>query len=211
MESKDKQLGESEEWEGAYLQTRRNMGLRKRRLAFFDWPANDAHILDLGAGDGLDRQALMDDGFSRVTCIDISPRLLVLFSGLRTVADAHKLPFETGSIDGILANSVLHHFDPPRALEEIARVLRPGGRLYYMEPRPCFARSTLDWLTLSFEPGQAINYFRARRVSLMEEMDVYSHWLDIYPQVPGWLSDYGMTLDKKRHTVVGVLAQWRKE
>lgn len=211
MESSGKALGESKEWEGAYLKTRRNMRVRKQRLAYFDWPERDAHILDLGAGDGLDRQALQEEGFSFVTCIDISPRLLVLFEGSRTVADAHKLPFATGSIDAVLANSVLHHFDPPVALQEIARVLKPGGKLYFMEPRPCFARSVLDWLTLSCAPAQLLPYFRARRVSLLEEIEVNTHWLNVYPQVDGWLRSYGMSLDKQRLVTVGVLAQWSKQ
>jgi SAM-dependent methyltransferase len=47
------------------------------------------------------------------------------------VADAQALPFADRSFDVAIANHVLYHVpDRPRALAELARVLRPGGRLY---------------------------------------------------------------------------------
>lgn len=204
-------LGESEEWEQAYVKTRRNMGQRRRRLDFFDWPGPDGRIVDLGAGDGLDRKALAERGYDKVTCVDISPRLLRSVEGSRLVADAHVLPFPTGSVDAILANSVLHHFDPPVALAEIARVLRPGGKLCFMEPRPCLPRKVVDWVTLRSGIDRVVPFFDARKRSLSEEMDVYSHWLDVYPQVAGWLSEAGMAREKERLTMFGVLSQWHKQ
>jgi SAM-dependent methyltransferase len=45
------------------------------------------------------------------------------------VADVQELPFADSSFDGVIANHMLFHVDDrPRALAEIARVLRPGGR-----------------------------------------------------------------------------------
>lgn len=46
------------------------------------------------------------------------------------VADVQNLPFADGSFDVVVANFMLYHApDPPVAVQEIARVLRPGGRL----------------------------------------------------------------------------------
>ncbi|MBN2006976.1 MAG: methyltransferase domain-containing protein [Anaerolineae bacterium] len=46
-------------------------------------------------------------------------------------ADAQELPFETGTFDAVLANHMLYHVpDRPRALAEIRRVLKPGGRFF---------------------------------------------------------------------------------
>lgn len=50
-------------------------------------------------------------------------------------ADAHNLPFKSEVFDSATAFEVLHHFenlDP--ALEEIYRVLKPGGYLFTFEP-----------------------------------------------------------------------------
>jgi SAM-dependent methyltransferase len=53
--------------------------------------------------------------------------------GLRgVVADVRSLPYPSESLDAVLSNSTLDHFDDPEdidvALAEIARVLVPGGR-----------------------------------------------------------------------------------
>jgi len=201
---------ESEEWEAAYQLTRRSLGRRRRRLGWFDWPEGPVRALDLAAGDGLDMELLGERCDGLVIGLDISARLLASARGARVCSDAHRQPFPDDSLDVVVANSVLHHLDPPVAFREIGRVLRPGGRLLLMEPRPCGARSLLDWITFSFPPGQLLPLFRARRIGLLEEIDVYSHWLEVYDQVPGWLADSGFRLEKERHTRVGWLAQWRR-
>ena len=44
------------------------------------------------------------------------------------LVDAHVLPFPDDSFDGVLSLAVLEHLrDPYRAVQEVARVLRPGG------------------------------------------------------------------------------------
>jgi SAM-dependent methyltransferase len=48
--------------------------------------------------------------------------------------DAHSLPFEENSFDAVYCRYVLEHLsDPPRALSEMRRVLRPGGRVFVLE------------------------------------------------------------------------------
>lgn len=47
------------------------------------------------------------------------------------LVDAQSIPFRDQSLDGIVANHMLYHVpDAARALSEIRRALRPGGRLY---------------------------------------------------------------------------------
>jgi SAM-dependent methyltransferase len=51
--------------------------------------------------------------------------------------EIEKLPIETGSIDVALLSQALHHAaEPTRALDEAARILKPGGRLLILDLRP---------------------------------------------------------------------------
>lgn len=51
------------------------------------------------------------------------------------LADAHKLPFLDATWDAVVCAEILEHVaEPATALSEIARVLRPGGRLYACAP-----------------------------------------------------------------------------
>ncbi len=49
--------------------------------------------------------------------------------------DARELPFRTNSLDWVSSSHIIEHFtDPERHVAEIARVLRPGGRLVVLTP-----------------------------------------------------------------------------
>lgn len=51
------------------------------------------------------------------------------------VVDAHDMPFPDDEFDAVVGLDVVHHFrHPAKALSEIARILRPGGRLILVEP-----------------------------------------------------------------------------
>jgi SAM-dependent methyltransferase len=58
-------------------------------------------------------------------CLDIRRR-----PGAAIVGDAHWLPFADECLDMILSTEVLEHtLEPQRIVDEIRRVLRPGGRV----------------------------------------------------------------------------------
>lgn len=101
--------------------------------------ARPVFIVDLGAGLGANAFALARRGH-QVLAVDSSPARL---KALRTratqagcaghircvVALAEHLPFGNNTVPGIYTKSVLIHTDLPRAAAELARVLRPAGRV----------------------------------------------------------------------------------
>ena len=57
------------------------------------------------------------------------------FPGVDVVADAHSLPFRDGCMDGVVCEVVLEHAAQPlRILCETQRVLKPGGRFFFVVP-----------------------------------------------------------------------------
>lgn len=94
-------------------------------------------VLDVGAGDGAAASTLATYCRS-LTCIDTNARAieaakdrLARFPHARAeVADVHELPYDDAAFDTVLVFHTLTYAErPARALEECARVLRPGGRL----------------------------------------------------------------------------------
>lgn len=67
--------------------------------------------------------------------------------------DAHYLPFEDGSFDSVLITEVLEHvYSPYRVLEEIYRVLKPGGKLILSIPNNLTFSNILQHLINRPEP-----------------------------------------------------------
>jgi len=94
-------------------------------------------VLDVGSGDGAAAASLVPH-CRTLTCIDIGARMIEAASERfaeyphvrAQVADVHDLPFRAASFDSVLVFHTLTYAErPARALEECARVLRPGGRL----------------------------------------------------------------------------------
>ena len=50
------------------------------------------------------------------------------------VMDAHDLQFDNNCFDFVVGNGILHHLNADKALSEIFRVLKPGGRVLMYEP-----------------------------------------------------------------------------
>lgn len=120
-----------------------------------------AKVLDIGGGRGTTACYLARTFACEVVGIDVSPDMVeaaqrqVRREGLESrvsiqLADAHSLPFESGSFDAVLIECVTTLLDRDRAFQEFSRVLKAGGYLgdlemtYQKEPSAEFSQTLAD-------------------------------------------------------------------
>lgn len=103
----------------------------------------DAVVLDLGCGAGHVSFALAPHARA-VTAYDIAPQMLATVASAAHERDlaniateqgaAEKLPFDDHAFDWVVSRFSAHHWhDVPRALAEVRRVLKPGGRVIFVD------------------------------------------------------------------------------
>ena len=111
-------------------------------------PLDQAVVLDAGCGTGSYSQALLRH-VGRIEAVDLNEGMLEMAGRKLSEAEEEgrisfhsaridELPFEDGTLDGIMINQVLHHLpdaasdgfpEHRKVFEEFARVLKPGGVL----------------------------------------------------------------------------------
>jgi len=108
----------------------------------------DQRVLDVATGTGLVARALKRRYGCRVVGLDQSEQMLSRALPLvgpvyeRVVrGEAERLPFEDGEFDALTFTYLLRYVDdPPATMRELARVVRPGGRIamleFHVPPRP---------------------------------------------------------------------------
>ncbi len=132
--------------------TRRLRSWTVDRLA----PQPGETAVDIGSGTGEDVQsfARLVGETGRAVGVEPSSRMRVLAetrareAGSRATfldGDAHDLPFDDSSVDLVRSERVFQHLDDPeRASSEVARILRPGGRVAIIDS---------DWGSAIMHPG----------------------------------------------------------
>ncbi len=121
-------------------------------------------ILDIGCAAGAEVQPLLSRGF-RIVGVDYSEEMVRLahqqFGALEGVnfcrADAESLPFASASFDHVVCLGVFEYLSTyDRCLQEIKRVLRPGGVVILSVP----TRISLDRISYSICTRTAIPLWR---------------------------------------------------
>jgi len=102
------------------------------------WPRSGEQILDIGTGTGWAARLAARRG-AHVTGIDIAPGMLdaaaQLAAGTEPMpeflrAPAESLPFEDDRFNGVMSTyGVIFTPEPAAAIDEMARVVKPGGRI----------------------------------------------------------------------------------
>lgn len=149
--------------------------------------------LDIGSGTGSEviafEQATGPNG--EAVGVDPNPAMLAVaaeraekaHSAARFVeGNAYHLPFDDESFDAVRCERVYQHLDhPDQATREIARVLRPGGRVVLIDS---------DWATSITHPGDP----EVIRV-LVESMETSSPNRNSGRRLRGLLSTAGLVID----------------
>ena len=126
------------------LRPRRVLDCIRQLQAIGERPVGN--LLDVGTGTGRMLELLAPQA-GRALGIDQSPQMLRMArarlerAGLRNAqlrqGDIFALPVERDAYDLVVLHQVLHYLDDPaRALREVARVLRPSGRLLVVDFAP---------------------------------------------------------------------------
>ncbi len=136
------------------------------------------HLLEIGCGMGFDSLEFLKRGV-RVTAVDLTPSAIELcrrhFEMERLQAEevrvdnALSLSFADGTFDAVWSNGVLHATgDTSRAIREVRRVLRPGGRAiishFYRRPSWMYLVSRLGRENIEYkEEDPPVNEFYSER------------------------------------------------
>jgi demethylmenaquinone methyltransferase/2-methoxy-6-polyprenyl-1,4-benzoquinol methylase len=114
----------------------------RRALVAAVSPRDDERVLDVATGTGMVAAELQRRSACRVVGIDQSEEMLAAararFAGRDTVelvhGQAEALPFADASFDALTVTYLLRYVDDPAAtISELARVVRPGGRVASLE------------------------------------------------------------------------------
>lgn len=101
-------------------------------------PATLGQTLELGSGNGQLASVLCSRAIQYI-CLDLNVGILLKRYGHHPLygllADINWLPFLEESFQSVIANNILEHSsDPLQCLQEIWRVLKPGGKIYCLIP-----------------------------------------------------------------------------
>lgn len=162
-------------------------------------------LLGVGHGLGTDWVQYAQNGASVIVCSPATSQLELVrrnfelrgLDGRFVQAEPTSLPLETSSIDVVCISSLHHGIDEPaKVIEEVYRVLKPGGKVLAATPAYYdidFWRHTLFFWNRWFRPNRGKNPLRCkRRLSTGQVRELFNRFTEIrvrkrqlrWPEVP---------------------------
>jgi SAM-dependent methyltransferase len=110
-------------------------------------PDDATAVLEIGAGTGILTRLLVER-VDHLTAVEPDDRMRAVLAGTDLWVEllagtAEKIPADSSSFDVVIAQSAWHWVDESRAVPEVARVLRPDGRLSLVWTGP---DRSVDWM-----------------------------------------------------------------
>lgn len=148
-------------------------------------------VLEVGCGLGTDGRQFVRGGARYVGCelsvgsLRLAQQGFKLFGMLGTFicADAERLPFCNNCFDLVYSHGVLHHVpDTVQAVQELHRVLRPGGRAIAM----LYARESLA----NVIGAQIIGRLRLEFTRLKMGRSAFNRFVGLNSEHRGWLPNW---------------------
>ncbi len=182
-----------------------NRGLRLLGLRLF-LPKEGMAILDVGCGTGLHLEL-----YRKYRCalygIDASPAMLQiarqrLGDGAKLhLGTASEMPYEDRSFDLVIAMLALHEMNPVTrsgVIREMKRVLKPGGRILFIDFHPGPIRPLQGWIT-------KLTITLSEIAAGGEHFRNYRQFMSI-KGLPTLIAEHGLVIQKQRIVSGGALA-----
>ncbi|MBN9613628.1 MAG: class I SAM-dependent methyltransferase [Actinobacteria bacterium] len=181
-------------------------------------PRKGMRVLDLAAGTGTASAAIAAHG-AHVTAADFSEGMLEVGrernAGNALIdfvfADATDLPFADDSFDAATISFGLRNVtDPRRAIAEMRRVVKPGGRIVICEfSQPTSAiRAPYSWYSRHLLPRIAGAMNRSAEEAYRYLNESIEQW-PAQEQLAGWLREAGLERVAYRNLTLGIVALHR--
>ncbi|MBF0296024.1 MAG: class I SAM-dependent methyltransferase [Magnetococcales bacterium] len=142
-----------------------------------------AAILDLGCGSGFFLREFHTRGYRGLYGIEPDRALMAnIPPGIAQVRDdkAEAIGFASATFDAVFVYGVLHHLPDlevyAKACREMDRVLKPGGRIFIMEPGRLWVFKLVEWM--SGWLGPMYPPLRALRASMEEERKEQEYFIE---------------------------------
>jgi SAM-dependent methyltransferase len=145
-----------------------------------------ARVVDLFCGSGRNLACLERMGFTNLHGVDLSPRLLNRYSGSAKlyVGDATCIKFPEAWAEIVIVQGGLHHLpklpdDLKKCLDQIHKILKPGGLFVMVEPWQTPFLTFVHWCCRLKSLRMLSKKLDSLAIMIHEEKDTYFSWLSM--------------------------------